>query len=82
MNVQAAGKGIAVPGKDRRPEDKSFVRGTHNVHILKYCRLGGLPKMPIRYRTTDGMVKAVGTHHDLMRGSAYYERVATLQLIA
>jgi len=38
--------------------------------------------MPIRYRTTDGMVKAVGTHHDLMRGSAYYERVATLQLIA
>ncbi len=30
----------------------------------------------------DGMVKAVGTHHDLMRGSAYYERVATLQLIA
>ena len=30
----------------------------------------------------DGTVKAVGTHHDLMRGSAYYERVATLQLIA
>ncbi len=30
----------------------------------------------------DGMVKAVGTHHDLMRRSAYYERVATLQLIA
>ena len=30
----------------------------------------------------DGTVKAVGTHHDLMLGSAYYERVATLQLIA
>ena len=29
-----------------------------------------------------GGVKAVGTHHDLMRGSAYYERVAALQLIA
>jgi ATP-binding cassette subfamily B protein len=30
----------------------------------------------------DGTVKAVGTHHDLMRGSTYYERVAGLQLIA
>jgi ATP-binding cassette subfamily B protein len=29
-----------------------------------------------------GMVKAVGTHQDLMRGSEYYERVATLQLIS
>jgi ATP-binding cassette, subfamily B, bacterial MsbA len=29
-----------------------------------------------------GMVKALGTHQDLMRGSEYYERVATLQLIA
>jgi ABC-type multidrug transport system fused ATPase/permease subunit len=29
-----------------------------------------------------GGVKAVGTHHDLMRGSTYYERVAALQLIA
>jgi ATP-binding cassette, subfamily B, bacterial MsbA len=29
-----------------------------------------------------GAVKAVGTHQDLMRGSEYYERVATLQLIA
>jgi ATP-binding cassette subfamily B protein len=30
----------------------------------------------------DGTVKDLGTHQDLMRGSAYYERVATLQLIA
>jgi ATP-binding cassette, subfamily B, bacterial MsbA len=30
----------------------------------------------------DGAVKAMGTHHDLMRGSTYYERVASLQLIA
>ncbi len=30
----------------------------------------------------DGTVKSVGTHHDLMRGSTYYERVAALQLIA
>ncbi len=29
-----------------------------------------------------GTVKALGTHQDLMRGSEYYERVATLQLIS
>ncbi len=29
-----------------------------------------------------GAVKALGTHQELMRGSEYYERVATLQLIA
>ncbi|MGO9171796.1 MAG: ABC transporter ATP-binding protein [Rhodomicrobium sp.] len=29
-----------------------------------------------------GAVKALGTHQDLMRGSEYYERVATLQLIS
>jgi ATP-binding cassette subfamily B protein len=30
----------------------------------------------------EGAVKAFGTHQDLMRGSDYYERVATLQLIS
>jgi len=30
----------------------------------------------------DGAVKAVGSHQDLMRTSPYYERAATLQLIA
>jgi ATP-binding cassette subfamily B protein len=29
-----------------------------------------------------GTVKALGTHQELMRGSEYYERVATLQLIS
>ena len=29
-----------------------------------------------------GAVKAVGTHQELMRGSEYYERIATLQLIS
>jgi ATP-binding cassette, subfamily B, bacterial MsbA len=29
-----------------------------------------------------GAVKALGTHNDLMRSSEYYERVATLQLVA
>ncbi len=29
-----------------------------------------------------GTVKGLGTHQDLMRGSEYYERVATLQLIS
>ncbi len=29
-----------------------------------------------------GAVKSLGTHQDLMRGSEYYERVATLQLIS
>ncbi|MFZ0569208.1 MAG: ABC transporter ATP-binding protein [Rhodomicrobium sp.] len=29
-----------------------------------------------------GTVKALGTHQDLMRGSEYYERVASLQLIS
>jgi ATP-binding cassette, subfamily B, bacterial MsbA len=29
-----------------------------------------------------GAVKVMGTHQELMRGSAYYERVATLQLIS
>jgi ATP-binding cassette, subfamily B, bacterial MsbA len=30
----------------------------------------------------NGAVKALGTHHDLMRSSEYYERVATLQLVS
>jgi hypothetical protein len=30
----------------------------------------------------DGAVTALGTHHDLIRGNAYYERVATLRLIS
>jgi len=29
-----------------------------------------------------GQVRAFGTHQDLLRGNDYYERVATLQLIA